>query len=117
MITKLSECTLLFIYEVFSLVSPPPINVVMERLSSTSIGVSWTKLTLVELKGLANYVVTYNIANSRMRQPEGMVTVPWTQNHVIISNLQPGAEYDITVHTSTEAGMSGSYYTNHGSNY
>ena len=90
---------------------PPPENVVVVRFDSTSIGVSWTTFTLVELKGLANYIVTYNIIiGSRKRQTElgGMITVPWTQNRVIIQNLQPGAEYDITVSTSTTTGMSGS---------
>ena len=78
------------------------------RFDSTSIGVSWTKFTLVELKGLANYIVTYNIIiGSRKRQLEGTLTVPWTQNRVIISNLQPGAEYDVTVSTSTTAATSG----------
>ena len=91
---------------------PSPENVVVKRFNPTSIGVSWTKFTLVELKGLANYIVTYNIIiDSRKRQSElgGTVTVPWTQNQVIISGLQPGADYDITVRTSTTAGMSGSY--------
>ena len=88
----------------------PPVNVVVVRFDSTSIGVSWTKLTLVELKGLANYVVTYNIIiGSRKRQLGGTVTVPWTENRVIISDLQPGADYDITVRTSTTAGISGNY--------
>ena len=87
---------------------PPPANVVVVRFDSTSIGVSWTKLTLVELKGLANYIVTYNIIiGSRKRQLGGTLTVPWTQNSVIISNLQPGADYDITVSISTTAGSSG----------
>ena len=91
-----------------SLVPPPPNNVVVVRFDSTSIGVSWTKLTLVELKGLANYIVTYNIIiGSRKRQLGGTMTVPWTENRVIISGLQPGAEYDITVSTVTAAGMSG----------
>ena len=79
------------------------------RFDSTSIGVSWTKFTLVELKGLANYIVTYNIIiGSRKRQTElrGTKTVNWTENQVIISGLQPGAEYDVTVRTSTAAGMS-----------
>ena len=83
-------------------------NVVVVRFDSTSIGVSWTKYTLVELKGLANYTVMYNIIiGSRKRQLGGVITVPWTENRVIISNLQPGAEYDITVSTSTTAGTSG----------
>ena len=86
---------------------PAPINVVVVRFDSTSIGVSWTKYTLVELKGLANYTVTYNIIiGSRKRQLGGTVTVPWTENRVIISNLQPGAEYDVTVSTSATAGTS-----------
>ena len=92
------------------LVPPAPLNVVVVRFDSTSIGVSWTKFTLVELKGFANYIVTYNIIiGSRKRQElGGTITVPWTENRVIISNLQPGAEYDITVSTSTSSGMSGS---------
>ena len=92
-------------------VPPPPENVVAKRFNPTSIGVSWTKFTLVELKGLANYIVTYNIIiDSRKRQSElgGTMTIPWTQNQVIISGLQPGADYDVTVRTSTAAGMSGS---------
>ena len=48
------------------------------------------------------------IIDSRKRQSEvgGTVTVPWTQNQVIITGLQSGAEYDVTVRTSTTAGMS-----------
>ena len=91
-------------------VPPPPENVVVVRFDLTSIGVSWTKFTLVELKGLANYSITYSIIiGSRKRQSQlgGSMTVPWTQNQVIISDLQPGAEYDITVRTLTSAGISG----------
>ena len=94
-----------------SLVPPPPENVVIVRFDPTSIGVSWTKFTLVELKGLASYIVTYNIIiGSRKRQTElqGTRTVPWMEDKVIISGLQPGAEYDVTIRTSTTAGMSGS---------
>ena len=73
----------------------------------------WTKfkITLVELKGLASYIVTYTIIiDSRKRQNElgGTMIAPWTQSQVIISGLQSGAEYDVTVKTSTVAGMSGS---------
>ena len=90
------------------LVPPSPVNVVIVRFDSTSIGVSWDKFTLVELKGLANYTVTYDIViDSRKRQLGGMITVPWTQNQVIISNLQPGAEYHVTVRISTTTGISG----------
>ena len=89
---------------------PSPENVAVVRFNPTSIGVTWNKFTLVELKGLANYIVTYTIIiDSRKRQSElgGTVTVPWTQNQAVISGLQPGAEYNITVTTSTAAGVSG----------
>ena len=80
------------------------------RFNPTSIGVSWNKFTLVELKGLANYIVTYTIIiDSRKRQSEvgGTVTVPWTRNQAVITGLQSGAEYNVTVTTLTAAGMSG----------
>ena len=81
---------------------------IVVRFDSTSVGISWTKFTLVELKGLAKYIVTHSIIiGSRKRQVDGMMTVPWMQNRVIISGLQPGAEYKITVRTSTAAGTSG----------
>ena len=90
------------------LVPPRPLNVVIVRFDPTSIGVSWTKFTLVELKGLANYTVTYDIViDSRKRQLGGMITVPWTQNQVILSNLQSGAEYQVNVRTLTTRGTSG----------
>ena len=86
-------------------------NVVVARFDPATIGVSWTKFTLVELKGLASYIVTYNIViGSRKRQLGGTITIPWTENRVIIPNLQPGAQYDITVTTLTLAGMSGTIH-------
>ena len=89
-------------------VPPSPVNVVVVRFDSTTIGVSWTEFTLVELKGFASYLVTYSIViGSRERELGGIITVPWTENHVIIPNLQPGGQYDITVTTSTLAGISG----------
>ena len=73
----------------------------------TSIEVSWKKFTLVELKGLANYVITYSVTTLvRKRQLGGTITVPWTENSVIIRHLNPGAQYDVTVTTSTSARMS-----------
>ena len=79
------------------------------RLDSTTIVVSWEKLSLVELKGPATYVITYSVViPSRKRQQfRGTVNVSWTENRAFISNLHPGAQYDITVGTLTSAGMSG----------
>ena len=87
----------------------PPKDVSIARLDSTTLAVSWTKLTLVELKGLASYVITYGVViPSRKRQQfRGMVNVSWTEDSVFLSNLHPGAQYDITVSTLTSAGVSG----------
>ena len=87
---------------------PAPVNVTVVRFNSTTIGVSWTKFTLVELKGLATYFVTYDIIiSSRKRVLGGSVSVPWTNNSVVISDLQAGAQYRVSVQTLTSAGMSG----------
>ena len=77
------------------------------REDSTTMRVSWDQLTLVELKGFGNYTVTYTIAGgSGQTQVEHSVTVPWTANSVVISNLQPGAGYNVLVNTRTSNGMS-----------
>ena len=90
------------------LVPLQPMNVNVERVDATTMIVSWDKLTLVELKGLADYVVTYSLGGgSRKRQAEGMVMVPWTNNSVTIRGLQSGAAYSVAVGTRTSAGASG----------
>lgn len=94
---------------------PAPENVVVVRLDSTTLAVSWNKFTLVELKGLASYVITYDVViPSRKRQQfRGTVNVSWTENSVFITNLQSGAQYDVTVSISTSVGMSGYWINNH----
>ena len=89
-------------------VPPRPENVIVSRLDSTTLAVSWTKLTLVELKGLARYVIIYNVVIPTRRRQDfsGMRNVSWTENTVFLSNLQPGAQYDITVSTVTSTGIS-----------
>ena len=41
-------------------VPPPPKNVLASKVNFTAIDVSWDKQTLVELKGLADYIVEYS---------------------------------------------------------
>ena len=83
----------------------------VERIDSTSMMVTWDKLSLVDLKGLANYTVTYSVSGgggSRKRQvDQGTMTVPWTENSVTIRNLRSGAAYDVSVQTVTSMGPSG----------
>ena len=92
-------------------VPPRPQNVIVSRLDSTTIAVSWTKLTLVELKGLASYIITYNVVIPTRKKQEfrGMTNVSWTESSVFLSSLQPGAQYDVTVSIVTSAGTSGTY--------
>ena len=80
----------------------------MYKINSTAINVTWDKQTLVELKGLADYTIEYSTAASnRKRQLSGVVTVPWTESHVVVTNLTPGVQYDVSVSVSTSVGMSG----------
>ena len=100
---------ILFVYSV----PVQPDDVTLERVDSTTMIVSWTRLTLVELKGLANYTITYSVSGggSRKRQTgeEGTIMVPWTQDSVTISNLRPNAAYDVSVGTVTSTGQSRKY--------
>ena len=81
---------------------------IVYKINSTAINVTWDKQTLVELKGLADYTIEYNTAvSNRKRQLSGVVTVPWTESHVVITDLTPGAQYDVSVSVSTSVGMSG----------
>ena len=81
---------------------------IVYKINSTAINVTWDKQTLVELKGLADYTIEYSTAvSNRKRQLSGVVTVPWTESHVVITDLTPGAQYDVSVSVSTSVGMSG----------
>ena len=93
----------------FHSVPAQPQGVMVERVDDTSMLVSWDKLTLVELKGLANYTITYSISTESRRKrqaEEGRVMVPWTESSVTIHNLRPNAAYDVNVGTVTSVGPS-----------
>lgn len=88
-------------------VPPSPKNVLVHRINSTTVNITWEKQTLVELKGLANYNI--EISYSKKRQLFKTFVVPWTKNHLVISNLTQGVDYNIFVTTSTSVGMSGMF--------
>ena len=59
----------------------------------------------MELQGLANYSITYSaLSPSGTQQTLGTITLPWSENSVVIHNLNPGTEYRILVSASTSAG-------------
>ena len=84
---------------------PTPENVVFVRSDTTSIEISWKQFTLVELKALVNYTVTYSAAS--MPNAANTISVPWTENGITITNLNSGTRYDITVSITTPSRMSG----------
>ena len=81
----------------------------VSKINSTAIIVTWEKQSLVKLKGLADYIVQYKpiVMKTRKRQLDNTVSVPWTENHVVITNLISGAEYNVSVSVLTSAGISG----------
>ena len=91
---------------------PSPKNVVVYKINSTAINVTWDKQTLVELKGLADYTVEYSMAVSNQKRQilSGVVTVPWTESNILITNLTPGVQYDVSVSVATSVGMSGKFF-------
>ena len=108
-------CSILntFVYYAVWLIEPPtelpaPEDVRITRSDTTNIEISWRKFTLVELKALANYTITYIAATpSSKRQTADTISVPWTENRTTITNLNPGESYDITVSTTAASRISG----------
>ena len=91
-----------------------PRNVSVVRINNTAMRVSWEKLTLVELKGFAMYVITYTVGGgeSRKRQTartSGMVTAFWNESSKTIGNLPPGQGINVQVQTTSMGGRSGDY--------
>ena len=82
-----------------------PENVNLVKSDTTSIEISWKQFTLVELKALANYSVTYSAAS--MPTVANTINIPWTENGITIANLNPGTRYDITVSVTTSSRTSG----------
>lgn len=68
--------------------------------------VSWDRLTLVEMKGLGSYVISYIRSDRKEQTQENVVTVSWAESNITIDNLQPGIQYDVTVAVSNKLGKS-----------
>ena len=88
-----------------------PRNVTVERVNNTAITVRWNKLTLVELKGFAMYIITYTTGTeSKKRQLiSRMATALYNESSRTIGGLPSGAKVDVQVHTSSSGGMSGEW--------
>ncbi len=82
-----------------------PQNIETQRINSTVVLLSWTPLSRIEARGfITNYTVSYWRVGSSA--DEAMTRVVEEGNSVIISNLDPGADYMFTVSASTVQGTS-----------
>ena len=87
---------------------PMPMNVMVVRINSTAMIVSWDKFTLVELKGFASYIITYTVGGgSRKRQgSDRMATAMWFESNKTIGGLPLGQAVGVQVHTTSTGGTS-----------
>ena len=69
-------------------------NVEVEVVSDTSVRVSWNSVDIPEITG---YTVYYNQTGNRKRQSEESITVPSSDNSVVIEGLLNNVEYQFQV--------------------
>ena len=69
-------------------------NVVVEIVSDTSVRVSWDSVDIPEITG---YTVYYSQTGNRKRQSEDSITVPSSDNFVVIEGLLNNVEYQFQV--------------------
>ena len=69
-------------------------NVVVEVVSDTSVRVSWNIVDIPEITG---YTIYYSQTGNRKRQSEESITVPSSDNSVVIEGLLNNVEYQFQV--------------------
>ena len=69
-------------------------NVEVEVVSDTSVRVSWDSVDIPEITG---YTVYYSQTGNRKRQSEESITVPSSDNSVVIEGLLNNVEYQFQV--------------------
>ena len=69
-------------------------NLEVEVVSDTSVRVSWDSVDIPEITG---YIVYYSQTGNRKRQSEESITVPSSDNSVVIEGLLNNAEYQFQV--------------------
>ena len=68
-------------------------NVVVETVSDSSVRVSWD---IVDIPEITSYTVYYSQTGTRKRQSEESITIPSSDNSVVIEGLS-SAEYQFQV--------------------
>ena len=69
-------------------------NVEVEIVSDTSVRVSWDSIDIPEITG---FIVYYKQTGNRKRQSEESITVPSSDNSVVIEGLLNNVEYQFQV--------------------
>ena len=69
-------------------------NLEVEVVSDTSVRVSWDSVDIPEITG---YIVYYSQTGNRKRQSEESITVPSSDNSVVIEGLLNNVEYQFQV--------------------
>ena len=81
-------------------------DVSVDRTSDTSMTVRWTRLTIVEARGvITGYIIEYKPTDSKKRQTQQVEAGP-DESVVVIQNLNPSVAYSVTVYAVSGGGQS-----------
>ena len=84
--------------------SSAPSDVVVTRVNTTSINVTWTPLTLTEARGvITGYVLNYVVATST-RSKRALLEVSHDMSSYVITRLLTDKAYGVSVACKTEVG-------------
>ena len=88
-------------------------DVSVDRTSDTSITVRWTRLTIVEARGvITGFIIEYKPTDDKKRQTQ-QVDVGPDESVVIITNLDPSVAYSVTVYAVSGGGQSAASRPSH----
>ena len=79
----------------------PPDNIKIERLSPTTINVTWTPLSLFEAQGFPVYRVTLMSTESRSKRQPSSSTLTTQNSSALFTDLKSNQEYSLTVGVAT----------------
>ena len=79
----------------------PPDNIKIERLSPTTISITWTPLSLFEAQGFPVYRVTLMSTESRSKRQPSSSTLITQNSSALFTDLKSNQEYSLTVGVAT----------------
>ena len=86
-------------------VPPTPTNISALRLNGTHMNISWSLIPITTARGfIQSYLILYQQIDNKKRQTFS-VSVPATDNSVVIGGLDPGKSYSVLISAYTNAGL------------